>query len=223
MEIGPAVSCVCLAGWTKLKAGTGMSSRNCVGGKNRRTGKTRTDSKGRIRPVTFVRFYDEVCYGRRYVDRRYEPLRAALRDAERFLGRHPALAPVLKVDERWKEFVVRAFDRDYGTSRLAVVAGLLCRARQVGENGLETACRELQSLLDRSLEEECGSASDLLTTGYHVLALLRPASQRRGRNRGQSQGGSAGEGGRRFWTWKSCGMSRRRGTMETGGKASAQL
>ena len=114
-------------------------------------------------------FYQDVCYSeRQYVDRRYEPLRAALRDAENVLGRHPALAAVLKADERWEEFVVRTLDRDHGTSRLAMVAGLLCRARQAGENGLETASRELQSLLDRSLDEECGSVSDVLTTGYHV-------------------------------------------------------
>ena len=114
-------------------------------------------------------FYDDVCYDAgRSADSRYGPLRAALRDAENVLGRHPALATVLKADERWQEFVVRAFDRDYETSRLAMLAGLLCRAREAGENGLETATRELLALLDRSLEEECGSATDVLTTGYHV-------------------------------------------------------
>ena len=85
------------------------------------------------------------------------------------MGRHPALGAVLKADDHWQEFVVRAFDRDYGTSRLAMVAGLLCRARQAGENGLETSSYELQFLLDRSLEERCGSISNGLTTGYHVL------------------------------------------------------
>lgn len=121
-------------------------------------------------PASYLRlFYDDVCYGpRRSADSRYGPLRAALRDAENVLGRHPALATVLKADERWQEFVVRAFDRDHATSRLAMLAGLLCRAREAGENGLETATRELLALLDRSLEEECGSATDVLTTGYHV-------------------------------------------------------
>ena len=83
-------------------------------------------------------------------------------------GLVPGGRSVLKADERWVEFVVRALDQDHGTSRLAMVAGLLCRARQAGENGLETASRELQSLLDRSPDEECGPASDVLTTGYHV-------------------------------------------------------
>ena len=113
-------------------------------------------------------FYEVVCYGGRCGDRRYEPLRDALRDAEHVLGRHPALAAVVKAEERWEEFVVRAFDEDYETSRLAMVGGLLCRARQAGENGLEIASRELQSLLDRSLEEECASASNDLTAGYRV-------------------------------------------------------
>ena len=121
-------------------------------------------------PAGYLRsFYDDVCYSpRRSADSRYEPLRAALRDAENVLGRHPALATVLKADERWQEFVVRSFDRDYATSRLAMLAGLLCRAREAGENGLETVTRELLALLDRSLEEECGSATDVLTMGYHV-------------------------------------------------------
>ena len=103
-----------LAGWTKLRASTGTSSRTGGGGKGRRTGKIHTYSKGRIQPVTFVRS-TRTCVTAtitpssegQYVDRRYEPLRAALRDAENVLGRHPALAVVLKADERWQEFVVR--------------------------------------------------------------------------------------------------------------------
>ena len=122
-------------------------------------------------PAGYLRsFYHDVCYGQGHcVDRRYEPLRAALRDAESVLGRHPALGAVLKADDHWQEFVVRAFDRDYRTSRLATVAGLLCRGRQAGENGLEISCSELQWLLDRSLEHRPGSAPRDLTTGYHVL------------------------------------------------------
>ena len=40
-------------------------------------------------PAGYLRsFYQDVCYcERQYVDRRYEPLRAALRDAENVLGR----------------------------------------------------------------------------------------------------------------------------------------
>ena len=114
-------------------------------------------------------FYEGVCHGGRYDDRRYEPLRAALHNARKVLGRHSALAAVVEGDEGWEQFVVGAFDRDYGTSRLAMVAGLLCRAKQAGVNGLEIAARELQSLLDRSVEGESRSATDALTTGYHVL------------------------------------------------------
>ena len=114
-------------------------------------------------------FCEVVCNSGRYDDERYEPLRAALHDAREVLGRHPALAAVMEGDEGWEQFVVRAFDRDYGTSRLAMVAGLLCRAQEAGENGLEIAAGEMQSLLDRCLEEECGSAPDALTIGYHVL------------------------------------------------------
>ena len=104
-------------------------------------------------------------------DRRYEPLRSALRDAENVLGRHRAVAAVLKADARCEELVVRTLDGDHETSRLAMVAGLLCRAREAGEKGLEIASRELKSLLDRSLDGECSSGSDVLTTGYDVSVL----------------------------------------------------
>ena len=114
-------------------------------------------------------FYHSVCHSGRQDDERFEPLRAALREAKNVLGRHRALAAVVEADEGWEQFVVCAFDRDYSTSRLAMVAGLLCRAQQAGENGLEIAAGELQSLLDRSVEGECGSAPNALTTGYHVL------------------------------------------------------
>ena len=118
------------------------------------------------------RLYQAVCYSKgRDADRRYEPLRSALRDAENILGRHPAVAAVLQADARWEELVVRTVDGDEETSRLAMVAGLLCRAREAGENGLEIASRELKSLLDRSLDGEFGSGSDVLTTGYHVSVV----------------------------------------------------
>ena len=90
-------------------------------------------------------------------------------------------------------------------------------------NGMETASRELHSLLDRSLDEECGSASDILTTGYHVALFLRCASQQGGGDCGQPEGGSAGadgslsgHGGR-----AECRAAQQAG--EKGGKASAQL
>ena len=117
-------------------------------------------------------YYEDVCWsGRRYFDGQHEPLRAALRDAENILGEHPAVAAVLKADARWEVLMVRTLDGDHETTRLAMVAGLLCRARAAGENGLEIASRELKSLLDRSLNGECGSGSDVLTTGYHVSVV----------------------------------------------------
>ena len=124
-------------------------------------------------PAGYLRtFYADVCYGQpASAATRYEPLRAALRNAEDVLANHPALAEVLRADERWQEFVVRAFDRDYATSRLNVLAGLLCRASDAGENGFETASRELLTLLDRSLVEKCDAVDDPLTTGYHIAVF----------------------------------------------------
>ncbi len=124
-------------------------------------------------PAGYLRtFYADVCYGRAASDvSQYAPLRAALRYAEDVLANHPALAEVLRAEERWQEFVVRAFDRDYATSRLNVLAGLLCRARDAGENGFETASRELLTLLDRSLVEKCDAVHHPLTTGYHIAVF----------------------------------------------------
>ena len=49
-----------------------------------------------------------------------------------------------------------------------MVAGLMCRAQQVGKDGFSVASRELKSLLDLSLEEGFGSIPNDLAMGYHV-------------------------------------------------------
>ena len=114
-------------------------------------------------------FYHHACFSEgRYFERRYAPVRAALHDAEQVVGQHPALAAVVEAVERGHEFLVGICNRGQGNSRLAIVAGLMCRAKQVGEDGFRVASCELKSLLDVSLEEGEGSNSTKLTNGYHV-------------------------------------------------------
>ena len=151
--IGPVASCARLGGRRKSRASSGTNSFEL---------RLRQEQEDRGNPHRFPGsnpsgyldlFYHHVCHSGRYDDERYEPLRAALREAENVLARHPALAAVVEEYAGWEQFEVRAFDREYGTSRLAMVAGLLCRAQEAGENGLEIAAGEMQSLLDRCLEE----------------------------------------------------------------------
>ena len=142
-------------------------------------------------------FYQDVRYsGGQCAEGRYEPLRAALCDAENVLGRHPALAAVLKADDRGEEFVVRALDGNHVTSQLAVIAGVLCRAREVGEDGLSVASCELKSLLDRSLEDKCGSVANILTTGYDISITYGLRLGGEVEIAGEREGGSTGADGR---------------------------
>ena len=114
-------------------------------------------------------FYHHACYSEgNYFKRRYAHLRAALRDATQIVGLHPALATVLRADERGHEFLVCICNRGQGNSRLSMVAGLMCRVKQVGEDGFRIASCELKSLLDLSLEEGVDRNSNNLTDGYHV-------------------------------------------------------
>ena len=115
-------------------------------------------------------FYHHARYSEgRYFERRYAPLRTALHDAAQAVGQHPALAAVVKADERGHEFLVGICNRGQGASRLSMIAGLMCRAKQVGEDGFGIASRELKSLPDLSLEEGADPNSNDLTEGYHVL------------------------------------------------------
>ena len=114
-------------------------------------------------------FYSHACHSEGiYAERRYPPLRAVLENAADIVGQHPALAPVLKADSRGDEFMFHILNVYSGTSRLAVVAGLICRAQQVGKNGYRIASCELKSLLDLCLEEGVGAGFNDLTVGYHV-------------------------------------------------------
>lgn len=114
-------------------------------------------------------FYWRACYREGiYAERRYSPLRAVLEEALDIVGQHPALKSVLKADGRERQFMLGLPSRRSPKSCLPIVAGLMCRAEQVGKDGFGIASGELKSLLDLSLEEDVGPGSNELTVGYHV-------------------------------------------------------
>ena len=114
-------------------------------------------------------FYHHARYREgRYFEKRYAPLRHALQDLEHVLGQHPALAAVAKADKRGHEFRLRILNRNHLMTCIAVVAGLMGRARQAGENGFWVASRELEYLLDPSLDDGVNSEPNDLAIGYHV-------------------------------------------------------
>ena len=114
-------------------------------------------------------FYDLACNEEgTYFEQRYHRLRPALHDAESILGEHPALAEILNPDKRREEFRVRLLNLGQRTSRLALVAGLMCRAEQIREDGFRVASCELNTLLDLSLDDAEGPVAGNLNVGYHV-------------------------------------------------------
>ncbi|MDE0410258.1 MAG: HEPN domain-containing protein [Alphaproteobacteria bacterium] len=113
--------------------------------------------------------YRTLCYEEGTRGPQYEPLGAALREAVTILGEHPVLAPfgpdagMHELPKGTPPAAIRMFALDYETSGPLVVAGLLCRARQVGGNRFETAAAELLALLDGA-DDGFGS----LSAGYRV-------------------------------------------------------
>ena len=74
-------------------------------------------------------FYCSDCWrGRRHSEERYAPLCRLLEEARDIVGEHPALAGVSNANDRWNEFGARFLNHPLSTSRLAIVAGLMCRA-----------------------------------------------------------------------------------------------
>lgn len=116
--------------------------------------------------------YRQLCYRDGFAGPQDGPLCAALHEAVDILGEHPTLEPfgadggvtVLGGPEGPSHPpAIRMFDRDFETSRPMIVAGLLCRAMQVGGYGYKTAAEELLTLLDGA-DDNFGS----LSAGYRV-------------------------------------------------------
>ena len=98
----------------------------------------------------------------------YSLIRPALQNAVEAVASHPALAPVLNDDGSNPDFCVNIFNVGYTPSCLSVIAGVICRAKQIGADGMAIATRELKSLLDAGLAEHSRSPDDDLMVAHHV-------------------------------------------------------
>ena len=134
--------------------------------------------RGTDMPPTFAKsdpsrhlrsFYCSDCWwGMQHSEKRYAPLCKLLEEARDIVGEHPALAGMSKANEHWNEFGVMLLNHPLSTSRLAIVAGLMCRAKEVGKDGFGVAARELKGILDLSLGNESDPVLADLDIGCHV-------------------------------------------------------
>ena len=107
-----------------------------------------------------VRFLEEALY-----DNDCAPLHSALRDAETSLGEHPRLAGASHANGGW-EFRVRFLYHEQSVSGLDIVAGLMCRAEQIRQDGFRVASAELNALLGVGDSSDSGYGD--LQVGYNV-------------------------------------------------------
>lgn len=104
----------------------------------------------------------------RILERRYGPVRAALTEVKGILSGHPAWADLLEASGDGQIWV--ALPNSAGMkSLLPIVAGLMARGREAGEDGFRVACSELNLLLEPGDEEDRDPVREELLTGYHVV------------------------------------------------------
>ena len=101
-------------------------------------------------------------------EEQYAPMRKVLEETRDIVGEHPALAGIARADDRRNEFGALFLNHGLSSSRLAMVAGLMCRASEVGKNGFRVASRELEALLNLSLGNNPDPIPEDLDLGYHV-------------------------------------------------------
>ena len=107
----------------------------------------------------------------KYFGKRYSSLRSAVHEVEHVIGQHPALEGIIGSADG-DEFRVRLLNCSTHTSRRSMVAGLMTRAKQVGENGFQVASCELKELLDLSLDDAPNPVPRNLNEGCHVSAFF---------------------------------------------------
>ncbi len=115
-------------------------------------------------------FYSHACRGQsRSFKERYGPLRSALEDVSIVLARHPVWATLIEPSDGEGEFWTEiAGDGSLG-SLFCIVAGLMARGMELGENGFRLAAFELHSLVAPSEISKRPPRLGDLSTGYHVV------------------------------------------------------
>ncbi len=134
---------------------------------DRTPGSTTSDPSSALR-----KFYCSDCLrdGSYFVEH-YAPMRKVLSVARDIVGEHPAVADVVAQNAQSNEFNARFLTRGLSSSRLAMVAGLMCRADQLGRDGFRVASTELDALLNLSVVDEAHPVFLNLDVGYHVAVF----------------------------------------------------
>ena len=101
----------------------------------------------------------------------YDSLRAALVEARNVLASHPTLAPLVDPANPGAEFEVRKANLGGLCTLIDLVAGLMCRAAELGEQGLTQAATELNALLDPPDDDPATLEVDNLLNGFHVVLI----------------------------------------------------
>ena len=100
--------------------------------------------------------------------RRYGPVRAALTEVRGILAGHPAWAELVEASDDGKIWF--AFPNCAGRHSLTpVIAGLMARGRETGEDGFRVACSELALILEPECDSDRDPVREELLTGYHVV------------------------------------------------------
>ncbi|MCY4393581.1 MAG: hypothetical protein OXC10_00380 [Rhodospirillaceae bacterium] len=118
---------------------------------------------------TYQRFYHSALETESgFQERRFGPVRPALTKARGILSEHPAWAETLEASDNGQiqfEFPYSAGEK----SLLSVIAGLMARGREAGEDGFRVACSELALILEPEGEADPDPVREELLTGYQVV------------------------------------------------------
>ena len=113
-------------------------------------------------------FYSHACREGRYFEERYGPLRVALAKVRGVLAAHPAWAGILGPANGREAFWFQIATHGGLRTLDRVIAGLVARGLEVGENGFKAASSELNTLLGADQEPERDKVAGDLSIGYHV-------------------------------------------------------
>ena len=116
--------------------------------------------------------YWSACSGTsRHHEQHYGPLRAALAETRRVLASHPALVHLVDRADTKADFAIRIANRGGRGTLAGLIAGLISRAGELGEQGLKPAATELNTLLEPLDGRPPDLVFDDLSIGFHVVLL----------------------------------------------------
>ena len=113
-------------------------------------------------------FYTHACFRD---EERYGPLRSAFAEVLAVLAAHPAWASLVDPVDGSGEFSTDTPAQTSGGSLAPLVAGLMARATELGQDGVGAAASEMDTLLGPARDLEPILADEELTTAYHIALL----------------------------------------------------